>query len=215
MLESPAATPAGYLLVGSAALFIVGAGLAPETPDVFTAPLRGHLEILNRRAARWRLMNGMMIASVLGTATGLWLMVAVLANAGDGWRGIVAASGYSLGAGLWVLSMAFRHTTVVAAARETARSGEIPAWLEPLQEWTGLMYWIYMVVAYTAISIIGWAIIRTDVIGDGVGWFAVIFGYAFGLAFVTKQPRTPWGPIADLPVLIHFPTLVFGIALLK
>jgi hypothetical protein len=215
MVRNLSTQPAGVVLVVASALFIVGAGLAPETPQVFTSPLREHLEILNRRSARWRLMNGLMFASVLGTATGLWLFLTILTRAGDEWRALLATVGYSLGAVLWVLSLGFRHTTVVAAARETARTGEIPGWLEPLQEWTGWMYSIYMVLAYAAVALFGWAIVRTDVVGHGVGWFAIVFGYAFGAAFVTKQPRTPWGPIADLPVLIHFPTLVFGIALLK
>jgi hypothetical protein len=115
---------------------------------------------------------------------------------------------------LWVLALAFRDTATMWAAREAARTGEIPGWLEPLQESTGLMFWIYMVAGYALVAFYGWGIIKTQVVAHGVGWFVVVFGYVLGTSFVARFPRTLWGPVAEVPALIHIPTLAFGIALL-
>ncbi len=207
-------TAAGWVLIVGSSLFLTGAGLPPEPRRVFSAPLREHLEILNRHASRWRAMNWLMIAGVVGTSIGLALLAAVLAPPGEEWRALAATSAYVIGGVLWISSLAFRNTATLHAARTSAATGEIPAWLEPLGEWTGQMFRVYMVLAYATIAVFGWSILTTDVVSHGVGWFGVAFGAVLGVSFVTRFPRTSFGSIADIPALIHIATLVFGIALL-
>src|SRR5207247_1573769 len=110
--------------------------------------------------ARWRLMNALMVASIIGTSVGLWLFAPILRGGGDVWRTTAGASAYAFVGVLWVIALAFRATTTVEAARMVGRGGTIPDWLEPLGAWTGALYTIYMIVAYVSISLFGWAILR-------------------------------------------------------
>jgi hypothetical protein len=205
---------AGVVLVVGSSLFLIGAALPPEPGRVFSSPAREYLEILHRHARRWRVMNGFMIASVVGTAVGLWMFEGVLGNSGDLWRGRAGASAYTLGAVLWLLSLTFRGTATLHAAATVDATGEIPAWFEPLSSWTGQLFRVYMILAYGAIAVLGWAVIAANTVSKGVGGFGVVFGVVLGVSFVAGRPKTSFGSIADIPALIHIATLVFGIALL-
>lgn len=205
---------AGLVLVVGSSLFLIGAALPPEPSRVFSSPVREHLDILHRHARRWRLMNGLMIASVIGTAIGLWLFEAVVGNAGELWLGVSGASAYSLGAVLWLANLTFRSSATLHAAKTAADTGEIPAWFEPLGEWMGAMFRAYMILAYATIAIFGWAVIDSKIASSGVGGFGVGFGLILGVSFVTGRPKTSFGSIADVPALIHIATLVYGVALL-
>jgi hypothetical protein len=205
---------AGWVLVVGSSLFLIGAALPPEPRRVFSSPTREYLEILHRNALRWRLMNGLMIASIVGTAMGLWMFSGVLGNTGDPWRGLAGASAYSIGAVLWLVALTFRGTATLHAASTADSTGEIPNWFEPLSSWTGQMYRVYMILAYTAIALFGWAVIAADAVSKGVGAFGVGFGVVLGVSFAIGRPRTSFGSIAEIPALIHVATLVFGISLL-
>jgi hypothetical protein len=205
---------AGLVLVVGSSLFIIGAALPPEPSRVFSSPAREYLDILHRHASRWRVMNGLMIASVIGTAVGLWLFEGVVGNTGDLWRGLSGASAYSLGAVLWLAGLTFRNSATLHAAKTAAESGEIPAWFEPLGDWMGAMFRVYMILAYSAVAMFGWAVIDSKIASPGVGGFGVGFGVILGVSFVTGRPKTSFGSIADIPALIHVATLVYGVALL-
>jgi len=207
-------TAAGWVLLVGSSLFIIGAGLAPESGRVFSASPSEYLDILHRNARRWRLMNGLMIASVIGTAVGLWLFSGILGNAGYVWRGLAGASAYSLGAVGWVVGLTFRDTATLHAAKTSVTTGEIPSWFEPLGEWIGQMYRIYMILAYATVAIVGWAILQSHISPTGIGWFGVGYGTIFGLSFLTGRPKTSFGSVAEIPALIHVATLVFGVSLL-
>ena len=204
----------GVVLTVGSSLFLVGAAVPPEPKRVFSAPLREHLEILNRNRGRWQLMNALMIASVIGTSVGLALFASELARSGDRWRGLAGASAYVIGAVLWIAALAFRNTTTLHVAGTAASTGEIPDWFEPLGEWTGSMYRIYMLLAYAAVVLFGCAILHTNVISRGAGWFGIVYGGALGISFVTGYPKTSFGSVAEIPALIHIATLVFGASLL-
>jgi len=214
VISVPGEQPTAIVLIVGSALFIIGASLPPEPARVFSVPRREHLDILNRHTTRWRAMNALMIASVILTAVGLAMFAQVLRAAGDTWRSAIGAYAYAIVAVLWLLGLTFRSTATILAAREADRAGEIPPWLEPLEEWTGQMFWIYMVTAYATVSFFGWAIVRTDLVGHKIGWFGVVFSYVLGASFITRLPKVSWGSIAEVPALIHIATLVFGVALL-
>src|SRR5712691_1748961 len=101
----------GGVLVAGAILFFIGAGLPPEPSRVFSTPTLEHLRIVGRNARRWRLMNLVMIAGVLGTGTGLWVIAPHL-----GYRGVAAAGAYAAAAPLWLVWLASRATIEIAAA---------------------------------------------------------------------------------------------------
>jgi len=208
----PGARPAGVVLIVGSSLFIVGASLAPEMGRVFFAPLREHLTIIERHVRQWRLMNALMIASIVGTAAGLALFASLLRAGGDPWRSTAGWVGYAFGGVLWVITLAFRSTATVEAARSARRTETVPDWLEPLGAFTGLLYTIYMLTAYLALALFGWGVLRTDVVSHSVGTFTVVWSYALGLSFVS---RTKLGMIGEIPALVHIPTLVFGIWLVK
>jgi len=202
----------GLALTVGSVLFLIGAGLPPEPQRVFSAPMKEHLAIILRGRARWSWMGHLMTAGVVATAAGLWMFAV---TAGSPMRAIAGAVGYLIGAVLWVLVLTFRGTTLLDVAEEVDRTGEIPGWVEPMQSWTGRMYWIYMLLAYLAIVAVGWTLISLHILAAWIAWFALVYGIVLGLSFAAGFPKTKmWGPVAEPPFLIHVPLLVIGIALL-
>ncbi len=202
----------GLVLILGSALFLIGAGLPPDPRRVFSAPLKEHLAILHANRARWHAMNSLMTAGIVATAAGLFLFAAVLAGST---RALGAAVGYLIGGVLWIVALAFRDTVMLSVAEEVDETGEVPGWLEPMQAWTGRMFWLYMALAYLALALFGWTLVSTHLLAEWVGWFALVYGVVLGLAFMAGVPKTKmWGPVAEPPFLIHIPTLTLGIALL-
>lgn len=202
----------GLALTVGSVLFLVGAALPPEPQRVFSASLKEHLEIILRGRARWSWMGNLMTAGVIATAAGLCMFAVSM---GSPMRAVAGVVGYLIGALLWVLALTFRGTTLLDVAEEADRTGEVPGWVEPMQSWTGRMFWIYMLLAYLAIVAVGWTLISLHILAAWIAWFALVYGIVLGLSFASGFPKVKmWGPVAEPPFLIHVPLLVIGIALL-
>jgi hypothetical protein len=107
---------------------------------------------------------------------------------------------------LWVINLAFRLSIDAWTAQETARTAVIPEFYVPLTRWTGLLFVIYTVLAFSALTVYGEAVLSTSVLPRWVGWLAIVYGLA-GLGLL--------GVIGDAPPFLHhLMPLLIGILLL-
>lgn len=201
----------GLVLLVGALSFMVGAGLQPDPTKLWTVGLREHLAMVHRGRRRWHLMNVLIVASMVITSSGLFMLVTLTAPS---LRLLAAAVTWLIGAIAWIAALTFRDTVVSDVAASVESTGEIPGWLEPLQHWTGQLFWVHMSLSYAALALIGWTMVDSGLFSVAVGWFTLIYAAALGLLFVLGKPKLFWGPIAEPPFLVHIPVIVLGITLL-
>jgi hypothetical protein len=113
---------------------------------------------------------------------------------------------FTFGAVLWVINLAFRLSIDPWAAQEAAKTEVIPAFYVPLTRWTGVLFVIYTVLAFSALAAYGAAVLSTPVLPPWVGWISMVYSLAgLGLFGITGD---------SYPFLHHLMPLVIGILLL-
>jgi len=153
-------------------------------------------------------VNGCFVVGVLLTASGLSILTIVLYSAGDRILSSLGLISFLFGSILWIISLAFRLTVTVLAAQETMETSIIPSLYLSLHQWSGLMFAIYMVLAYLSIGAYGGALIKTELLADWLGWTSLVFGLAGAVLFIARIP------LFDPPAMIHIIPGVIGIYLL-
>ena len=134
------------------------------------------------------------------------MLTSLLRDAGDRIFSQLGLVAFLFGAVLWVINLAFRLSINPWAAQETARTAVIPAFYVPLTRWTGVLFVIYTVLAFSALAAYGGAVISTGVLPHWVGWIAIVYGLA-GLGLLGVTGDAP-------PFLHHLMPLLIGILLL-
>jgi hypothetical protein len=140
------------------------------------------------------------------TALGLAMFTSLLRGAGDRIFSLLGLLAFAFGAVFWVISLAFRLSIDPWAAQETAKTAVIPEFYVPLTCWTGVLFVIYTVLAFSGLVAYGGAILATPVPPQWVGRLSIVYGLAgLGLLGITK----------DAPPFLHYliPMLI-GILLL-
>lgn len=133
------------------------------------------------------------------------MFTSLLRDAGDRTFSQVGLIAFVFGAVLWVINLAFRLSIDPWAAQETAKTGEIPEFYVPLTHWTGALFVIYTILAFSALAVYGGAILSMGVLPHWVGWLAIVYGLAgLGLVGFTGD---------SLPFLHHLMPLLMGILL--
>jgi hypothetical protein len=74
----------------------------------------------------------------------------------------------------------------------------------------GLLYAAHMVLSYLSFVALGTGILRSGLLGRGVGWTGVAGGGALVVGFIALRG----GPFAP-PFLAHLYTFVLGVSLLR
>ena len=199
---------AAWTLVVGSALFLIGAGLAPEPSRVFTGDRSLYLDVLHRRAGTWRAMNVLMMAGVATTAAGFVALGTVTPEP------ILAGGvGFTVGSVLWIFALGARATVDVDIAHAAARGEPVPEAFDLWQRATGACFKTYILVAYASLVVAGVAILTHDALPASAGWFDLVFGTLAFAANATGRPTVKGlGPIFDPPFMVHLPTLVMGIA---
>ncbi len=203
----------GLVLILGALLFLVGAGLyggmtlrEKKGTMIFWLPLREQLILIFDHPRLWRWATILFISGVVVTILGLTLLTTLLRDVRD-WAfsqlGLVA---FVFGAALWVIHLAFRLSIDPWAAQETAKTAVIPEFYVPLTRWTGVLFVIYTVLAFSALAAYGGAVLSTGVLPHWVGWLAIAYGLA-GLGLLGFTGDAP-------PFLHHLMPLLIGILLL-
>ncbi len=133
------------------------------------------------------------------------MLTSLFRNAGDRTFSQLGLIAYAFGAVLWVISLAFRLSIDPWAAQETAKTAAMPEFYVPLTRWTGLLFVIYTILAFSALAAYGGAVLSTLVLPHWVGWIAIFYGLA-GLGLVGFTGDAP-------PFLHHLMPILIGILL--
>lgn len=199
---------AGFFLAGGWITFWAGAVNPWAARFFLPMPLREQLEAIDAHRSEWLAIAGCFAVGVLLTLAGLVILGAALRNAGYRYWSELGQVAYSCGAVLWLATIAFRATVTVAAARESVAAGSIPPWFEPMRNWSGALFAIYMVLAYLAISAVGKALLATSFVPRWLARTHIIFGLVGVVGFVARVPL--FAP----PLIIHLLPGILGVTLI-
>jgi hypothetical protein len=202
----------GGLLVAGWLIFWIGAFSPPYRQ--WNAPLKEYLQIIASHRKAWLWINICFVVGVGATIAGLVLLTVLLERRGSGLISQVGLIAMLVGATLWVIHLAFRLTTTLSAAEETAKTSTPPATFEPLHNWMGTLFNMYMVLAYLSIAAYGAGIVRTGLVPDWLGWVSLIFGLAGATGFVAGAYVIKGFKLFEPPLLIHLMPGLIGIFLL-
>lgn len=173
---------------------------------IFGQPPREWLRLVFDHPRLWRWGTILFISGAVMTVLGLTLLTGLLQDAGDRTFSQLGLIAFAFGSVLWVISLAFRLSIDPWAAQETAKTGEIPEFYVPLTRWTGVLFVIYTILAFSALAAYGGAVLSTGVLPHWVGWIAIIYALTgLGLLGFTGD---------SLPVLHYLMPLLIGILLL-
>jgi hypothetical protein len=122
-------TAAWLLLIGGI-VFLVGAFSPPS--EQWTSPLKRSLQVIGEHRAGWYWIHACFVVGVVLTMLGFVAFAGARNRHGSGstLTDVVTAL-YVVGAGFWLVSIAFRVTVQVWAANEVVATGAIPAPYEP------------------------------------------------------------------------------------
>ncbi len=201
----------GITLILGTLLFSVGGGLYTPIKDeqgsfIFGLPPREWLRLVFAHPRLWRWATILFISGVVVTVLGLAMLTSLLRDTGDRAFSQLGLIAFLFGAVLWVISLAFRLSIDPWAAQETAKTAVIPDFYVPLTRWTGVLFVIYTVLAFSALAAYGGAVLSTPVLPHWVGWLAIVYGLA-GLGLLGFSGDAP-------PFLHHLMPLLIGILLL-
>lgn len=198
------------LLVCAFLSFAIGAGL-PTVGEkgnmgIYTLPVREYLAAVGANAVVWRLANVFMGSAVVILLAGLTVLTTVLEGAGERVFSRLGLIGFLLAAILWVIFSAFRAVVTVRAAAETAATGAVPAYYEPLAEWGFALFLAYAVLGFLALAAYGGSLLQVGLLPAWASWGTVVFGVGMLIPlFITGD---------TLPAFHYLPPLLIGILLL-
>ena len=201
---------AGALLVLAFVVFAVGATLplvgADGDAGIFTLPVREHLQAVAGNAATWRWANVVMGAAVFLLVVGTTTMTTLLERDGERVLSRIALTSLQLAAVLWLVICAFRATVTVDAARETALTGVVPSYYEPLAGWVSGLFQAYVVVGCLGLAALGGSLVLAGPVPAWAGWATVVMSVAT-LVHLLAAGDT-------LPAFHYVPALLIGIVAL-
>jgi hypothetical protein len=196
---------AGWLLVGGAVGFGIGAG-NPYLARAWTAPQDVFLRIVAGHPQAWRFTTAFFVAGTVATAAGLLLVPALIP--GDWPRGLAAAGSvtFLLAAALWLVSLVYRLAVTAPVARRFVDGGTVDPWIADLDRLNGVLFKAFIVLAFSGLAATGLAIVGGGPIPAPVGWGTTALSGLLILGLIISGDMPPF--------TVYLPTLVIGIALL-
>lgn len=193
---------AGAFLLAGGIVFVIGA-LSPPWEQWY-APVQRALEVIGTHRLAWYWIHGCFALGVILTIFGFVALAHGLRDTRAGVLASLVAAAYVTGAVFWLVNIAFRGTVQVSAALEVVRTGAVPTEYEPLRRWAGLLFSLYMLLAYLASAGLGWLMLGAALVPRWAAWLAVIVGVTGG------------GIVGmSVPMIVHIPFIVIGAFLLR
>lgn len=203
---------------------VVAALIAITTPNytslasrVWDVPSdRSRLEMIATHSGAWRWASAWWATGSVLSVFGFGLMAVLFRRTDESMLGEIALFCFLLGGMLWLVAMTYRMGVEPLAIDAVRDTNELPAWFKSVEAWSLYIMIFYLVLAYSAVGILGGALLRTDLLPDWVGWFSLVFGASAALSMIFSVPRLPGTEysIFGLPILPHLPTLIIGVMLL-
>lgn len=179
-----------FLVLVFALVIMLTSGAMPG----FTAMLQGELADVVPFAATFRLLILIFAIGWVIQLLGVSLLGRLMWRAGEEQLATLAFSLILFSVIAGVLYSTFRMTVELWAAGEAARTGTVPALLEPFKAWTGSFFGLGYRAHFLATAGIGWGLIRSRLVGPSVGWAAIGLSILFflGALIGASAPAAPF-----------------------
>jgi hypothetical protein len=199
----------GLLLTLGCFLFLGAAGLIPRDAQgnyIVNLSPRGRLLVIAASTPLWQSSLSLFISGVIVTALGFALLTRLLCESGERSFSHLALIAVLFAAVLMVIYLAFDLGVDPPAAQETARTGVVPGYYAPLSLWATALFYVYTVLAFSALALYGGALLVSRMLPRWLGWTAIIYGLA-GLGLFAYAHDVP-------PFLHYLLPITMGILLL-
>jgi len=201
-------TIVGGILVTGTVAFAVGAArwrLAYEQPLAESLPLM-HAD----RGRRAWIQTWMLVAMFVTTAGVAGFAVVVPDAPDSALPAVMAAFVYALGALCMIVTVTFGLTVIPWAAERMVADGSPPDGHAAQRAWTGLLYVVHMIAAYSAFALLGAAVLASNTMPHWTGWVGIGLSVGCLAGFVATRFAGPFNP----PILAHTYTGLLGVVLL-
>lgn len=188
----------GMLLVIGSAIVWIGADTFPGV----------HLEGIHVRNADHVFTTGSFFLGSVITLAGFTILTTLLRQSGQPALADLGFVAFFSGFTFWSIHLAFRAVVMVSAAKEWSAAGTTPVWYGTWRPWAGVMYGLYMTMAFLSIAAYGGAMLQGGWAGKGWGRTFVAFGLIAAVGFLAVG-------LFDLPLMPQFGPFAMGIILLR
>jgi len=199
---TPASDPllraAGVLLVLGSAVLWIGANTFPGV----------ELENIHVQNAAHLFTTGSFFLGSVITLAGFTILTTLLRRSAHSVLAELGLVAFLSGFTFWSIHLAFRAVVMVAAAEELSVAGTAPLWYGIWRPWAGVMYGLYMTLAFLSIAAYGGAMLGRGLVGRRWGRTFVAFGLIAAAGFPTIG-------LFDLPLIPQFGPFAMGIILLR
>jgi hypothetical protein len=193
------------LTAGGAAVLV--AAFLPSLYPVWLARGGNAVTLISQHRGTWQLANWLFAVGAGLSLTGLAALTALFNRQPTiGAQPTVALALMALASTLWTANLAFRLTVTVRAVDVLSNGGAVPDWYEPLNAWTGALWYAAALTGGSAMIGYGLAAASGSVLPGWTGWLAVGLGVLIlGLFVITRDVP---------PFLLYLAPTAFGVAAL-
>ncbi|MBS3914340.1 MAG: hypothetical protein KG003_07565 [Bacteroidetes bacterium] len=193
------------LLFAGGILFWIGA-FTPPYKQWTTSDTGEYLRIIHSHKTNWYVIHAFFLLGVIISLMGFQsLFGAFESNEKSRTLYSFANSAYMAATIFWIINIAFRVTFTMWVANNQAEKGEIYTTFKSWNDWSNLLFAIYMILAYFSLGMLGVLFLHIGWIPSWTAWFFVVFGFAGIPAYLIRVPL--WDP----PLMVHLPFLILGI----
>ena len=199
---------AGALLV--LALLITGVGFIVVAVQGriggLEAAFKG-VEGIGEAASAFRTLEAYTAPGLILLVLGFGTLTIRLTEAGDRIIPILALNLLVVTVVFLAFEGTFQSRVTAWAGQEWARTGTVPEFFEPLRQWVnGSIQLVYMTFGFSSMIAYGWALLRTKVLPDWVGWTMLAWSLAWLIWILVTQD--------SLPAVFFILPLLIGVALM-
>lgn len=193
----------GFALIGVESVGYVRGGYSGA---FWRLPLDEKLDHVDQNRWAWWWISIWPLLGLFTLSGGVFGFVYLLADAGEPVLAYVALGGYVLSVLAWMFGLMVQSAAVSEAAKQRADTGATPEWLHPFWNAAFLAEGCWIVGSNLAYSLLGLAILQTDVVAAWAGWVALVGGVVIAVTVMILRDGFP-----QLGILLP---AVIGVALL-
>jgi len=166
------------LLLAGGIIFWFGA-FFPPYKQWTTDNLKEYLFIVDTHRVNWYIIHAAFLIGVIITVFGTQLLSQSLINSGaNKVFSLLCFSSYLTGSVFWIMNIAFRVTVTIWFAGKVAEQEQLFGFFKSMNDWSNLIFSVYMVLAYFSIGSMGMALMDIPLVPRWVDWFCIIMGFS-------------------------------------
>lgn len=203
----------GICLISGALVFFLGVSVplfSGLSLRVWSAPLHEYLELISANRTAWLSTNSGILIGTMLTTIGMGALTLTLGLEGEHVYSLTGFLSFALAVVFWLVEITFRLGVTPWAAKSAELSGAPPAGYEGMKLWVGLMFFLYMVMAYLATASYGGSLLATSLVPRWLAWTSIGAGLFGVISFVAG-----WPTIFSIPAGVHLVPLALGIFIIR